>query len=290
MNCFFHKPSFEDIDFIKSKTGERRTEGCDFTSGNLIGWSRFFDGEIADIKSCLVVRLNKFGSYSFPKGNNYAEALEFMLKEFDYPEFSVLEKHETEIVEKLFPGKYEFIASRNNFDYVYSREKLSTLKGKKYHSKRNHIAYFEKNFNWSFEPLSRKNLDECIAMNEKWYTLNVEKDRESIEDEREVLRLNFAHFEEIGGIGGVLRIDGGVVAFTFGERLNENTFDTHFEKAYSDIRGAYPMINMLFARNMLADYEFVNREDDVGSEGLRSAKLSYHPEFMIEKYSALPKK
>ena len=126
-------------------------------------------------------------------------------------------------------------------------------------------------------------------MNEKWYTLNVEKDREGIEDEREVLRLNFAHFEEIGGVGGVLRIDGEVVAFTFGERLNDNTFDTHFEKAYSDIRGAYPMINQLFAKNLLSDYEFINREDDVGSEGLRSAKLSYHPEFLVEKYSAVAK-
>lgn len=290
MTYFFHRPGFEDIDFIKSKTAERRTEGCDFTSGNLIGWSRFFDGEIADIKSCLVVRLNKFRSYSFPKGKNYAEALEFMVDEFNYPMFSVIEKHDTEIIEELFPGKYEFVASRNNFDYVYSREKLATLKGKKYHAKRNHIAYFERNFNWSFEPLSRENIDECIAMNEKWYSMNVEKNKEQIENEREVLRLNFAHFDEIGGIGGVLRTDGEVIAFTFGERLNENTFDTHFEKAYSDIRGAYPMINMLFAERMLTDYEFVNREDDVGSEGLRSAKLSYHPEFMIEKYSALPKK
>ena len=103
------------------------------------------------------------------------------------------------------------------------------------------------------------------------------------------MRLNFAHFEEIGGIGGVLRIDGEVVAFTFGERLNDNTFDTHFEKAYSDIRGAYPMINQLVAKTLLSDYEFINREDDVGSEGLRSAKLSYHPEFLVKKYSAVAK-
>ena len=99
--------------------------------------------------------------------------------------------------------------------------------------------------------------------------------------------MNFDHFVEIGCVGGVLRVDGDVVAFTFGERLNDNTFDTHFEKAFSDIRGAYPMINMLFAKNMLTDYELVNREDDVGSEGLRSAKLSYHPEILIEKYAAI---
>lgn len=178
----------------------------------------------------------KYNSYSFPKGKNREEALCEIVPYFDYPKFSTIEKHETEILEKLFPGKYEFTEERDSFDYVYSREKLATLGGKKYHGKRNHIAYFERTFNWSFEELNRSNIDDCIAMNEKWYTLNVEKDREGIEDEREVLRLNFAHFEEIGGIGGVLRIDGEVVAFTFGERLNDNTFDTHFEKAYSDIR------------------------------------------------------
>ncbi|HAY72398.1 MAG TPA: hypothetical protein DCY31_00830, partial [Ruminococcaceae bacterium] len=76
---------------------------------------------------------------------------------------------------------------------------------------------------------------------------------------------------------------------TFGERLNDDTFVTHFEKAYSDIRGAYPMINQLFAQTLLTDYKYINREDDVGSEGLRSAKLSYHPEFLVEKYSAVKK-
>jgi len=289
MSYSFHKPGFDDIKWIKEKISERRTECCDFTPGNLIGWSRFFGGEIGSVSDCLVVKIKKYNSYSFPKGKNREEALREMVPYFDYPKFSTIEKHETEILEKLFPGKYEFTEERDSFDYVYSREKLATLGGKRYHGKRNHIAYFERTFNWSFEELNRSNIDDCIAMNEKWYTLNVEKDREGIEDEREVLRLNFAHFEEIGGIGGVLRIDGDVVAFTFGERLNDNTFDTHFEKAYSDIRGAYPMINQLFAKTLLSDYEFINREDDVGSEGLRSAKLSYHPEFLVKKYSAVAK-
>ena len=271
------------------KLKESQPKCCDFSSGNLIGWSRFFNGRVGEIDDCLVVRIKDEASFCFPKGKNYEQALKTIVSEYGYPDFYTLEKHETEIIEKLLPGKYSFKAVRNSFDYVYSREKLATLGGKKYHGKRNHIAYFERTVNWSFEELSRSNIDDCIAMNEKWYTLNVEKDREGIEDEREVLRLNFAHFEEIGGIGGVLRIDGEVVAFTFGERLNDNTFDTHFEKAYSDIRGAYPMINQLFAKTLLSDYEFINREDDVGSEGLRSAKLSYHPEFLVKKYSAVAK-
>lgn len=289
MTYSFHKPAFDDIKWMKQKLKESQPQCCEFSVGNLLGWSKFYDGQVGDVENCLVSRLYKDDSFCFPKGKNCEAAVKAIVNDFNSPKFSFLEKHETEFLERLFPGKYEFIEERDSFDYVYSRENLATLSGKKYHGKRNHISYFEKTFNWSFDELNRSNIDECIAMNEKWYTLNVEKDREGIDDEREVLRLNFAHFEEIGGVGGVLRIDGEVVAFTFGERLNENTFVTHFEKAYSDIRGAYPMINQLFAQTMLSDYELVNREDDVGSEGLRSAKLSYHPEFLVEKYSAVAK-
>lgn len=289
MTYSFHKPEFDDIKWMKQKLKESQPQCCEFSAGNLLGWSKFYDGQVGNVENCLVSRLYKDDSFCFPKGENCESAVKAIINDFNYPKFSFLEKHETEILEKLFPGKYDFISERDSFDYVYSREKLAALSGKKYHGKRNHITYFERTFNWSFEELNRSNIYECITMNEKWYTLNVEKDREGIEDEREVLRLNFAHFEEIGGIGGVLRIDGEIVAFTFGERLNNNTFVTHFEKAYSDIRGAYPMINQLFAQTMLSDYEFINREDDVGSEGLRSAKLSYHPEFLVEKYSAVAK-
>lgn len=289
MSCSFHRPAFEDIKWMKEKLKESRPLCCEFSVGNLMGWSKYYDGRIGEIEDCLVVRLYKYDSFCFPKGSNYLNALKYIVEEYDFPNFSFLEKRETEIIEEIFPGKYEFIPDRNGFDYVYSGESLATLNGNKYHSKRNHISYFERTFNWEFDALTVDCIDECIAMNEKWYTLNVDKDRESIEDEREVLRLNFAHFEEIGGTGGVLRIDGEVVAFTFGERLNENTFVTHFEKAYSDIRGAYPMINQLFAQTLLTDYKYINREDDVGSEGLRSAKLSYHPEFLVEKFTAVRK-
>lgn len=289
MSCSFHRPAFEDIRWMKEKLKESQPLCCEFSVGNLMGWSKYYDGRIGEIENCLVVRLYNDNSFCFPKGSNYINALKFIVKEYDFPKFSFLEAKEKDILEDTFPGKYEFVSERDAFDYVYSQEHLASLSGKKYHAKRNHISYFEKNFNWTFEELNRGNIDDCIAMNEKWYSLNVEKDREGIEDEREVLRLNFAHFEEIGGVGGVLRIDGEVIAFTFGERLNDNTFVTHFEKAYSDIRGAYPMINNLFASRLLNQYEYINREDDVGSEGLRSAKLSYHPEFLVEKFTAVRK-
>ena len=124
-------------------------------------------------------------------------------------------------------------------------------------------------------------------MNEKWFLLNVDKNPDGIDAERKVLELIFNNYDQFGFLGGVLRVNGEVVAFTFGEELNRNTFVTHFEKAFSSIRGAYPMINMMFSKNTLTKYEYVNREDDVGSEGLRKAKLSYYPAKLLEKFTAV---
>ena len=83
--------------------------------------------------------------------------------------------------------------------------------------------------------------------------------------------------------GGILRIDGKIVAFTIGEPICPDTFVVHIEKAYADVPGAYTMINQQFVEHECMDYKYVNREDDAGSEGLRKAKLSYKPVFMVEK-------
>ena len=182
MSCSFHRPAFEDIRWMKEKLKESQPLCCEFSVGNLMGWSKYYDGRIGEIENCLVVRLYNDNSFCFPKGSNYINALKFIVKEYDFPKFSFLEAKEKDILEETFPGKYEFVSERDAFDYVYSQEHLASLSGKKYHAKRNHISYFEKNFNWTFEELNRGNIDDCIAMNEKWYSLNVEKDREGIED------------------------------------------------------------------------------------------------------------
>ena len=100
----------------------------------------------------------------------------------------------------------------------------------------------------------------------------------------------FDNFDELDIIGGVLKVDGRVVAYTMGEPGSKDVFCVHIEKAFSDVRGAYPMINQQFVMNELSGYKYINREDDTGAENLRKAKLSYYPAFLAEKYEAKPKK
>ena len=283
----FHQPTMNDFEWLKSILSQSQPMSCEYALSNLIGWSKYYGAQIAEIEGCLVAKIKKNEVFGFPKGENWELALATLKKEFDFPSFYGLTVEEKELIEKTFPREYTFYPSRNSFDYIYRISDLANLAGKKYHSKRNHISFFKKTYDWSYEEMNSDNLDECIKMNEKWYELNVDKDPEGIEAEKEVLNLSFENFEKFSFTGGLLRVDGDVVAFTFGEKLNNNTFVTHFEKAFADIRGAYPMINNLFAINSINNFEFVNREDDIGSEGLRKAKMSYYPEFLLEKFTAV---
>ena len=284
----FHKPVIDDYGWLKEVLDATQPMSCEYAPGNLIGWCKHYGAEIAEIDGCLVSKIVNNNLFGFPKGYKWKKALSSIRDNFELPSFYGLTQEEKILLESEYPGEYNYYESRNSFDYIYLVSDLSELTGKKYHAKRNHISYFKKTYDWSFEPITQANIDECIEINEKWFSLNVDKDPTGIDAEREVLKLSFDNFELFGFVGALLRADGEVIAFTFGEELNRNTFVTHFEKAYSDIRGAYPMINMLFASEILSKkYKYVNREDDVGSEGLRKAKLSYYPEILLEKFTAV---
>lgn len=194
-----------------------------------------------------------------------------------------LTERSREELEAAFPDEFDYSQDPNFFDYMYEIEKLATLAGKKLHAKRNHINRFlENNPNWSFEPITSKNLLECLAMANEWA-------RQREEDDLDALYRAATYFEALELEGGLLRVDGRVIAFTIGEPLNSDTYIVHFEKAFADIQGAYPMINREFARHIQAtrpDIRYVNREEDLGIESLQRAKRSYYPVFMVEKYHA----
>ena len=128
-------------------------------------------------------------------------------------------------------------------------------------------------------------------MDKEWYRRSLQREGEAEErdlgDEGVALRTAMDHFHTLGLEGGLLRVYGEVVAFTIGDRLNSDTYDVHFEKAYGELQGAYAMINREFARRIAeTPYRFLNREDDMGLEGLRRAKESYIPDLLLEKLLA----
>lgn len=184
---------------------------------------------------------------------------------------------------------YEMIPKRDSFDYIYLREDLAELEGKKYHSKRNHISAFTKKYSWSYESLNNDNLEDFLTFSEKWYLDRGADEDEGLKEEKKALREILYSDIGIDYKGALIRIDGRVVAITLGSPINSKTFDIHYEKADADFPTAYALINREFAARELGEYKYINREDDLGLEGLRKAKLSYKPQILLEKYTMIYK-
>lgn len=171
------------------------------------------------------------------------------------------------------------------WDYVYTRESLATLKGKKLHGKRNHINKFLSQYpDYEYKKLDRSMIDDCMALYDRWIEEKEEKERKSMEDEKRSVFLALNNMEELELTGGTIFIDGKLCAFTVGERLHPHVQLIHIEKANTDYDGLFPMINQQYVLHECEDVELINREEDMGIEGMRKAKRSYHPVKMIEKY------
>ena len=189
-----------------------------------------------------------------------------------------------EQLEDAFPGRFAFTSQRGDFDYIYRTRDLAELPGSAYHAKRNHIAGFSRKFNWTFEPIDGRNTAEVEAMAQEWCRQKGNCKDKGLRTENCAIREVLRHREALSVRGGLIRADGRVAAFTFGSPINDKVFDIQVEKALPSFPGAYAVINQAFASTLTA-YPFLNRENDLDIEGLRKAKLSYHPAMVLEKYT-----
>ena len=268
--------------------------GSEYTFSNNFIYRKLYHIEVARMNDYYLVRSGRDGqprSYLFPSGSGDAKPVIDALSadaalRGEPLVMSGVTKESAAALETLFPGRFTFEETRDHFDYIYESEKLITLSGKKLHSKRNFINRFqaEHEGGWSFEAITPENIAECWSMNTRWCEQNGCGEDPSLREELCAVRNCFENFSALGLRGGLLRVDGRVVAYTMGLPLNSDTFIVHIEKAFSDVAGAYPMINREFAAYNCADFKYVNREDDVGDEGLRRAKLSYKPAILLEKF------
>ncbi len=184
----------------------------------------------------------------------------------------------------LFSEKYDIYESRNEFDYIYNSSDLINLSGKKYHSKRNHISAFSKQFNWHYEDINPHNIIEVKKCAESWYSQYGNNIDEELKTEKNGISLMLNNMEFLNLKGGAIFVDNRVVAFTLGSAINDHVYNIHIEKAISGYETAYTVINREFAARNCQNYKYINREDDLGIEGLRKSKLSYKPQILLPKY------
>lgn len=292
----FHRTTIADKAPYEEHLLSSAERGCEYSFANKVLWGR---QEIAFLHGCVAFFSHFYGKtvYSFPIGSGDKRAvLEAIIadsRERGIPcRITGMTESDKSELENWFPDRFRIRADRDSFDYVYAIDALADLRGKKLQKKRNHFNRFQANHpDYRVEPIHCGNLTRVQHMVNDWYVSRRKSDPDG--DyllESLAMAKAFRHFDELDMEGLVLLDGDEVLAVTMGSRMSENTFDIHFEKARDDVDGAYPAINCEFARHLRLKYpdvKFLNREDDVGLEGLRKAKLSYYPDHMVEKYKAL---
>ena len=293
---------FQPISSIDKSTYEsylfnEKGRGCELSYANLNMWG---EQKVAILHNHLVIftKYNEHYFYPFPLGNGDKKlVLDAILQDAKERKISYrissLTPESAKLLETLYPEKFSMHFNRDSFDYVYEIEKLAELKGRKYHRKRNHYNHFCKNFpNFHVEALNKNNLPQVQAFLSEWYQKRLEDSPENdYHNEQIALDRCFRDYIRLGMESLILFHDNEIFAFTMGSRLSNNTFDVHFEKARWDVEGAYTAINCEFAkyiRNKYPEVEFLDREEDLGIEGLRKAKESYFPHHLVEKGTAIP--
>jgi hypothetical protein len=172
------------------------------------------------------------------------------------------------------------------YDYVYKTIDLINLKGEKFHSKRNLIKQFSSKYKFEFLSITEDNIKDCIYFIEKWaQKINSVKKYTSQEFEDEIVATTelLKNYFNLDLVGSVITVENNIIAITVASKLNNNTAVVHIEKAFKEFKGCYQTINQLFCKNMLYNYEYINREQDLCDEGLKKAKMSYYPYKIVEK-------
>ncbi len=267
-------------------------KSCEYSFTNLCIWGRQQAAMAGDFL-VLFAQFDRKTVYPFPVGQgNVKPVLDAIIADARQRGIPCcitgLNEENMQTLETLYPGQFRFSCDRGSYDYVYSIDDLADLKGRKYQKKRNHVNRFRTLYpDHRFEPLTAENLEAVRAMAENWYRIRQENAPEgNYHLEHTALSRAFDNFTQLPLDGLVLMQGTEVLAFTIASPLSEDTMDVHFEKAREDIDGAYAVINQAFAQHLREKYpqlRYLDREEDMGLEGLRQAKLSYCPDHMKEK-------
>lgn len=289
----FHIPTLDDKEWMQEILKETNAMCSAVTFGSSYVWQEEYATQICQYKNFLLTSYvaednDNIVNFTFPVGKgDEKEAIEFMFslaKEKGLtPTITCMGQEQADIMESLFPNSFKTDNKRDIAEYIYLSEDLAFLKGRKFHGKRNHLKRFKETYDWSYEAITDKNLDDAVYVAKEWCIAHGCKKGDAFAGERCALKKTFEHFNEIGMKGGLLRVDNKPVAMAIGEEVSPNCFVIHFEKAVDGIQGGFTAINNLFALELSEKYKYINREEDLGIEGMRKAKLSYRPTILLEK-------
>ena len=280
---------------------EFKPEISEFTFTNLFIWRHHYNFLFKEWKNHLIVFSKDYLSkWKSPIKNNSKptfflppigkEPDKVIIELFKHNHYIEIHRVPEEIVDKLRKNQdfqilnLECRDDRNNWDYVYDKQNLLTLPGNSFRQKRRWLNKFLTTYDHEFHFITEEWLEHCKQLQIEWCDMNECQSNEDLQEEQNAIFEALDNFTALSLSGGLILIDEKSIAYTIGEKLNPNTMVIHFEKAYIDYEGSYQAINNLFAKNCCKDVEYVNREQDLGIEGLRRAKEAYKPHHMVKKY------
>ncbi len=287
--------ALEDKPILDSYFKNGHFYNSEFTFTNMFIWQKPYSIRYAEIDGNLCI-FTKHGdcpeSVNMTTMDGDLRKTVFRLLEYfetigQPPQIRLYGKEQKQRLEEAFPGMFSFEKDINSADYVYNVSDLIELSGSKYHAKRNHINKFKTLFNYKYHTMTPEFRKECREMFMRWCD-SKRDELSNIDEQLTAVNRLLDNWEHLDIVGCCITVDDKMVAFSFGEVLcyHQSIVVIHLEHADTAFQGSFPMINQQFLEHQWSDFKFVNREEDMGLEGLRKAKKSYHPAFLTEKYIA----
>ena len=276
----------------------QRIEASDMLFGNLYIWHFSRDISYAILNDCLVIK-TKFPNEKYPfifyplglgdRQKTIKDVMDYFLSNNMKFAIKSLEPYQKYELEKNMPNIFDISPNRDRFDYIYNVSDLINLNGRKLHSKKNHLNKFLNLYpNFIYERIDSSNAIDVFESYVEWFNKNPNI-TDGLRNEFVGIESALRNFNLLDMKGGVIKIDNKIAAFTLGEQINSNSVVIHIEKANTFYEGIYQAINQQFLFNEWNEMEFVNREEDLGIEGLRRAKMTYNPIRFVEKFEAVLK-
>ena len=292
-------PEAEDEDWINRCIAVSGTMASDASFANIYLLRNKYSTKISRYKDFIIRKYSGKGArcgYTFPLGKgDVAKALAEIEKDAkecgERLQFAFVTEEQKEVLENVMPARFCYSSDAGDSDYIYLRSELASLSGKAFHKKKNHFSKFVRTYpDDKYYEIGACNIYDAQKVADAWYYEHLQDEDASQLAEYKAIKEALENFEELGLIGGIIYVNDSPCAMTIASKINENTVDVHFEKAVGEyaLNGGYAAINKLFSEK-LDGVTWLNREEDIGIEGLRKAKLSYRPKIMLKKYSAVEK-
>lgn len=292
----FNKFTLGDKELLEKYIYPYRFLSCEYSFTTLYIWREACDIQYGIYKDALIIKKKDFkGNYHFMQPLGYKEEdLKDILKYLSKYKKENNMKYIFKDLEEDFVQKIKDLCKENqdisiiedidNFDYLYESEKLIKLSGKKLHRKKNHYNSFVREYDYKIKDINGEEvITAVINATEKWYSENKNDDK-MLYYETKAIKDIAKNIEFLNLKGMAVYIDDEVVGFTLGEKLNDKLAVIHVEKGDINYKGIYSFINRTFIDKYFSDVEIINREQDLGIEGLRKAKLSYSPLKLEKKF------